>query len=104
MLTTSHNGYNQIERDNILRKTPMRCEDTDLIEIACMKSFILKITTNTKTYEGKAKDIVYNEHRIQCLVIEQNRALTQIALDTVSEVTALTQNPFFQTIKLNAKT
>ncbi|WP_419555185.1 Rho-binding antiterminator [Pseudoalteromonas luteoviolacea] len=82
----------------------MRCEDTDFIEISCMNSFILKVQTNTKTYEGRAKDIVYNEHRIQCLVLEQNRSQILIALDTISEVTALTQNPFFQTIKLKSKT
>ncbi|MDK1288135.1 Rho-binding antiterminator [Pseudoalteromonas umbrosa] len=79
----------------------MKCEQSDLIEIACMKYFILRIETKTEVIEGKAKDIVYNEKRIQCLVIEQGSEEIIIELDAIKKLTALTQNPFFENIRFS---
>ncbi|MCF6441292.1 Rho-binding antiterminator [Pseudoalteromonas luteoviolacea] len=77
----------------------MKCEQSDLIEIACMKYFILRVETETEAFEGRAKDIVYDEKRIQCLVIEQGSEEVMIELDAIKELTAVTQNPFFETIR-----
>ncbi|MCG7550708.1 Rho-binding antiterminator [Pseudoalteromonas sp. Of7M-16] len=80
------------------RGRKMRCEETDLIEVACMKHFMLKVATLNKVYQGVAKDIVYNSQRAQCLLVEQDGQEVLIEMDSILKLTALTQNPFFKSI------
>ncbi|MDK2596771.1 Rho-binding antiterminator [Pseudoalteromonas obscura] len=81
----------------------MRCEETDLIEVACMKRFILNVTTPSKMYQGMAKDIVYNSQQTQCLLIEQDGQEVLIEMDSILTLTSLTQNPFFKSINFKTE-
>ncbi|KZN35742.1 Rho-binding antiterminator [Pseudoalteromonas luteoviolacea] len=80
----------------------MRCEHTDYLELACIKGFVLEVMTReNKSISGQAKDIVYNDQRQQCLVLNHNEQQTFILLDDISKLTALTPNSYFTTLILS---
>ncbi|MBQ4813291.1 Rho-binding antiterminator [Pseudoalteromonas luteoviolacea] len=79
----------------------MRCEHTDYLELACIKGFELNVTTlDGESFTGKAKDIVYNEQKYQCLILVHNSESVAIPLETIAKLQSLTPNSFFSTLNL----
>ena len=78
------------------------CSQTDLIEIACMERLALKIiTVEGEEIIGKAVDLVAHNRNEYLKLIQLDGSELQIVLEKVLRICALTENRYFQEIKLN---
>ncbi|PSW34365.1 transcriptional regulator [Photobacterium phosphoreum] len=77
----------------------LSCHHHDYIEIACMHHLSVDLTLNDGSHIiGIAHDTFYNQHREECMMVQIKEQQQSVVLDTLSSVTAITKNPYFNTI------
>lgn len=80
----------------------IKCEIHDYVEIAVMYRYQLSLLLVDKSQiQGKAVNLIINPQRHECLVLENNDGLREIMLDSIKNITAVTQNPHFKTVEIN---
>lgn len=72
------------------------CARHDYLEIACMyKLAISLILKNGETLNGIAQNLIYNEFKQECILLEDQ---STIVLDHIAHMHALVENPHFKRI------
>jgi Rho-binding antiterminator len=72
------------------------CNDYDYIEIVCLYRYPVRLTLKSgQTIEGKALDTARNQDKQEAIKLEQNGVEQLVALDDLSLLEVLVDNPHF---------
>ncbi|BFM16079.1 Rho-binding antiterminator [Maricurvus nonylphenolicus] len=78
------------------------CEKHDYVEIACLYRLPVElILDDGSKVSGTATDVRNNDSRQECLQLDSRGQLSLIVLDNVRQMTALKDNPHFDTVHLS---
>ncbi|MFC3032599.1 Rho-binding antiterminator [Pseudoalteromonas fenneropenaei] len=76
----------------------LSCSQHDFLEVACLYHYELKVELlDGKVEIGVAQDLLYREKQ-HCLVLQQVDTLNYVDIASISKLSALTQNPYFDTV------
>lgn len=76
------------------------CANHDYVEIACMYGFEVRLVLkNGQIIHGNASQTTYNENREECIVLKTERGNSEVVLEQVASMEAVTRNPHFEKIK-----
>lgn len=80
----------------------LSCTQHDMIEIACMYRFPVKLTLKSgSVISGTSVDTRHNEHQQECMVLEADGVETLVVLEDIAKMQAGIKNPHFQEISFS---
>jgi Rho-binding antiterminator len=80
---------------------PIPCEKHDLIEIACLYGYQLKlILTDASQVEGKAMTTLTSPGKREYLIINVNNLKQKIELNQLKKIQVITRNAVFEELSL----
>ncbi|MDB2386856.1 Rho-binding antiterminator [Shewanella sp.] len=83
----------------------MDCNEHDYIEIVCLYRYPVKLTLKVgDAVNGIALDTVRNEHRHECIKLNQNGTDILVELDSILKLTVLIENPHLSEITFKQQT
>jgi len=77
----------------------IRCDQHDLIEIACLYRIPVRLTLKTaQVITGVPSDTGWTTNHEECLLIDTEQGKTEVVLDTILSMTALQANRHFSEV------
>ncbi|WP_221076876.1 Rho-binding antiterminator [Agarivorans aestuarii] len=72
------------------------CDNYDYIEIACMYRYLVRVLlVSGEQIQGLALDTKRNQHKQECILLEQANQQILVVLDDIEQLEVLVDNPHF---------
>jgi Rho-binding antiterminator len=84
-----------------VEQSPIACAIVDKLEVACLYHFELCLHLPEGQFDGEALDLTRNSDGEECLRLKGVKEIRDVPLRQIVMIKAKTQNPYFQTLKLN---